>query len=105
MPYLYNMKEYECIQCDYKTVRKNNFDKHLISKNHKNPQKRIIKKCIIENGKKQFVYNCSSCVKTFYIKRNYLTHLLNCNTINSPNPTEQKNNMVSATKLIKNDYM
>ena len=29
------MKEYECIDCDYKTVRKNNFDKHLKTDNHK----------------------------------------------------------------------
>jgi hypothetical protein len=103
MPYLYNMKEYECINCDYKTVRKNNFDKHLISKIHKNSKKTNNKKCLTENGKKKNIYNCLSCIKIFYNKRNYLSHLLNCKTTNGVFSQDNITNMVSATILIKND--
>ena len=46
------MKEYECLKCTYKTVRKYNFDKHLRSENH-------IKRHNELNNKND-TYNCNT---------------------------------------------
>jgi hypothetical protein len=103
MPYLFYMKEYNCIKCDYKTVRKYNFDKHLNSNIHKSSKKSINKKCVIENGKNIIVYDCLSCKNIFYSKHNYLIHVLNCNTIMNDKNNESNDIMVSATNKIKKD--
>ena len=97
------MKEYECINCDYKTVRKNNFDKHLNSKIHENTQKTINKKCLIENDKNKIIYECLSCKNIFYSKRKYLIHSLNCNSTNDVVNIDTNKIMVSATNVIEKD--
>jgi hypothetical protein len=97
------MKEYECIICDYKTVRKYNFDKHLKSKIHENNEKTINKKCVIENGKNIFIYECFSCKTTFYDRQNYLIHTDTCNTINADKNININEFMVSATTFAEND--
>ena len=100
------MKEYECIKCNYKTVRKNNFDKHLKTDNHF----KIINNFNTYNGNTndtpynimlsatndlkneqpmEQTYNCEKCKYTCYRKSNYNRHLLttrhislqSCNTI------------------------
>ena len=100
------MKEYECIKCNYKTVRKNNFDKHLKTDNHLKTITQIntyngntneTSYNIMLSATNDFtneqmteqMYNCEKCKYTCYRKSNYNRHLLttrhislqSCNTI------------------------
>jgi len=96
------MKEYECIKCNYKTVRKNNFDKHLKTDNHFN----TINQINTHNGNtndtsynimlsatndlknEQIVeqmYTCERCKYTCYRKSNYNRHLLTTRHISLQN--------------------
>ena len=67
------MKEYECIKCNYKTVRKNNFDKHLTTENHN-------KLFHTEPSNELKIFKCLSCNYVSSYKCNYNRHLLNCKT-------------------------
>jgi hypothetical protein len=93
--------QFFCKKCDYKTLRKYNFNKHLNSNIHKNTKKSIIKKCVIENGNKIFIYDCLQCKNVFYSKVNYLRHLMNCNTDNVIENNETNNIIISDTNVIK----
>ena len=62
------MNVYECIDCDYKTVRKNNYEKHLLTELHN-------KKIHSEYGDN---YKCVLCNYTTTYKFNYKRHVLNC---------------------------
>jgi hypothetical protein len=63
---------YECIKCDYKTVRKYNYDKHLRSSSH--IQSEDVNR-----------YECKICKYVTEYKGNYKRHKLNCNNESSQN--------------------
>jgi len=90
------MNSYECEKCNYKTVRKYNFDKHLNSKLHKK-----IFQSIPGNQNNTFV--CLSCDKCFNRKYNFIRHTNICKSVNANNKTSTTNNIVSATLEQKTD--
>jgi hypothetical protein len=89
------MNVYECIVCDYNTVRKNNLMKHYNTINHKMK----IKNNNTENGNKNKNYNCESCLDTFSNEKVFKTHTTKCMTNNDNNLPSSNKNMVSATSL------
>ena len=77
------MNVYNCLVCDYKTVRKNNYDKHLLTDLH---NKKI-------NSDYVNKYNCVLCNYTTAYKCNYNRHVSKC--INNNKNTDDK--MLTAT--------
>jgi hypothetical protein len=77
------MNVYECIDCDYKTVRKNNYEKHLLTVLHN-------KKIQSEYGDN---YKCVLCNYTTTYKFNYKRHVLKCDI----NNTNTHDKMLTAT--------
>ena len=98
------MKTYECDKCDYKTIRKHNFEKHLNTNIHKKSFQTI-------NGNEIINYKCLSCEYTFSRKSNYNRHIIKCNTKNGNTNVDVDNIIVSATNIIdigaekKQDHM
>jgi hypothetical protein len=90
------MKEYECKKCNYKTVRKYNFDKHLRSNNHNKDIDSLNSNVDTNNGVKNELKNnnmvyatndlkndqnlvafyCERCNYTCYYKSNYNRHIM-----------------------------
>jgi hypothetical protein len=65
---------YECIICQYKTVRKSNYTKHLVTPCHKNKVKCSKKVVKVVAKKKEYV--CIKCQYNTELKFNYEKHLL-----------------------------
>jgi hypothetical protein len=85
------MNEYICNICDYNTVRKHNYDRHILSKHHK-------KRCLTENGNKIILYKCLSCGYSFSLKNNYKRHIMKCVTNNDDKIESTNIVIVSAQK-------
>ena len=77
------MSIYKCITCDYNTIRKNNYEKHLITELHK---KKLKTDCGIN-------YKCIICNYQTDYKCNYTRHITKCNNENEIS----EHNMVCAT--------
>ena len=60
--------KYLCIECDYTTCKKCNYDRHLLSAKHSMDTK--------NNKKPESEYNCEKCNYNTSIKSNYNKHLL-----------------------------
>jgi hypothetical protein len=75
-----NPQEYNCEVCYFKSSRKNDFDKHLLTQKHlryTNDIKTAIKPAKIhENIKITHNYNCSNCDLSFCKQRDYNKHIL-----------------------------
>lgn len=82
---------YECIFCKYKTGRKYNFKKHLVTQKHERKKlelkvskngKKVTKngKKVLKNGQKSSKsnYTCKYCEKLYASKRNCKRHLRTC---------------------------
>ena len=92
------MKEYNCIKCDYKTVRKYNFDKHLNSNIHKKTFQTM-------NGNEIINYKCLSCEYIFSRKSNYNRHIINCKTKEGNTLDSNNDYIVSATNTIDTEIL
>ena len=81
------MSVYECKFCDFNTVRKNIYKKHMNSENHKNLLKNYSVLRNQMNNPAKDIHNipkftCLSCNYNFKRKSNYKRHLLKCKSIN-----------------------
>jgi len=92
------MKTYECENCDYKTDRKNNFDKHLNSNIHKKSFQTM-------NGNEIMNYKCLSCEYIFSRKSNYNRHIIICKTKEGNTLDSNNDCIVSATNNIDTEIL
>jgi hypothetical protein len=70
---IFNMKYFECIECDYKTHVKCNYDRHIKSKKHK-----IVNK---SNKSNKSIYKCPCCCKTFNNRTTLWRHKNKCDEL------------------------
>ncbi len=66
---------YYCKSCNYKTLRKDNYDKHCLSKKHKDNENKSIELSIID-------FKCIHCNKDYKYKKSLTRHLSKCLEIN-----------------------
>lgn len=70
--FISEMVKYSCNICDYKTLNKANYKKHLNTQKHKH----IVSTSVKVNMKKG--YNCTHCSDTFYRKDSLARYLRTC---------------------------
>jgi len=64
-------QRFECKQCDYVTSRKSSYDRHLLTKKHKNNQLEI---------KPIICHNCNKCGKEYKTQSGAWKHRKICNS-------------------------
>jgi hypothetical protein len=69
MEFIENQKLYECKLCNYFTLRKSSYDKHMLS------QKHIYE---FNNSEKDYCYKCKKCNKGYKNKSGLWKHKQNC---------------------------
>ena len=73
-------KSYYCEVCDYKTSRKNNFDKHLHTKKHKEKCNQNVTYCNINKvAQSEKLFICSNCNKSYQSRMGLWRHKKKCN--------------------------
>ena len=83
---------YECNICNYNTIRKNQYNRHLLTKKHiTNKQKLNITNNLDINLKQSKVYSCN-CGKVFNREDNLLRHYKNSNCIQKKSSVHQCKN-------------
>ena len=75
--------KYLCVECNYETVDKSNYNKHIKSKGHRKKLSQIDKSIIINGNKKKLpgVFMCK-CKKVFKFASGLSRHKKECNGIN-----------------------
>jgi hypothetical protein len=89
------MNKYICNVCDYITVRKHNFNRHIFSAYHK-------KSCITENGNKDIIYKCLSCGIVFSKNSNYKRHNKKC-VMKTSNILDNSNIIIVLSQKMSNE--
>tara|TARA_R110000868_G_scaffold10072_2_gene49422 strand:- start:206 stop:538 length:333 start_codon:yes stop_codon:yes gene_type:complete len=86
-------KTFECTICNFTSLLKTNYERHLTSSKHK----------LKTNQKTADEYHCQECDYFTHIKCNYETHLLSSKHIKK-NSTVDENNFHSKLEEIKKEY-
>ena len=94
---------YECIFCDYKTFKKNNFERHILTQKH-------IRNRLAINGNKneqneQKHFSCENCKKTFKSLSGIWRHKKKCITNKNNKETNKENKNFSDSLDCKIDVL
>jgi len=81
---------FSCITCDYYTIRKSSYDKHIATRKHTkltNGNTKVAKSCAHDN---QTIFSCEFCDKNFRSRVGLWKHKKKC--YHDPKTTNQSNN-------------
>ena len=99
-----NTLEFKCDICDFKCCKKSNYEKHLLTRKHKNAYN-----CLHNNEKnKSKLYICINCKKEYVFRQSLYNHKKKCiiksedeNTIISDNNlTQNSSEVIHLTNLV-----
>lgn len=88
-------KKYECVKCNYITIYKTHFTKHLETKKHKNNT--MLTKCLQKVPKSAEKWVCD-CGKTYKYRQSYYRHIKSC--YDNTSKTLNLNNKEDLAKLV-----
>jgi hypothetical protein len=86
-----SQQDFYCEKCDYKSCKKSDYDKHILTRKHLN-----VDQCLPKSRKK---YICS-CEKEYSCKQSLYTHKQKCTSIISNNTVEATNSSDNDIKML-----
>jgi len=96
---------YYCGVCDYKTSRKNNWERHLLSKKHQKKCHQNVTYVQKNEQKTSKIFSCEHCNKSYKSRNGLWKHKKTCVPVNMKIDNKQPPIIQNITNITTNNYL